>query len=222
MGAPHVCRCTNVAMKEWIDVSRPIAGGMVQWPGDPPLELRRVASIEAGGPSNSSVLSASVHIGTHIDAPLHFIADGADVASLPLDVLCGPATVIHVTESRHVEPADFEHLPPGQLQRVLFRTGNEALWQRAEFVRKFRALTPAAASRLVELGTRLVGIDYASVDRFDDADCPCHKALLGAGMAIIENLDLRGVAPGVYEMVALPLPLVDADGSPARVLLRPI
>jgi arylformamidase len=209
-------------MKEWIDISRPLVGGMVQWPGDPQLELRRVMAIEAGGESNSSVLSTSVHVGTHIDAPLHFIAGGADVASVPLAVLCGPVTVVHVAESRDVEPADFEQLPPGQLHRVLFRTSNEALWGHAEFVRDFRAISPSAASRLGEIGTRLVGIDYASVDRFDDADCPCHKTLLGAGMAIIENLDLRGIAPGVYEMVALPLRLVGADGSPARVLLRPI
>ena len=149
----------------WIDCTRTLRPGMIQWPDDPPFEVRRLADMSQGDAANLTLISGCVHLGTHVDAPRHFIREGQAVADLPLEVLCGPATVVQVREHRDVEPGDFENLPPAQLRRVLFRTTNEALWNQESFDREFTAISSAAAHRLVELGTRLVGIDYASVDR---------------------------------------------------------
>ena len=205
----------------WIDCTRTLRPGMIQWPEDTPFELGRVADMEEGDSANVTMFRGSVHLGTHVDAPRHFIRDGRAVADLPLEVLCGPASVVQVTEPRDVEPQDFEQLAPEQLRRVLFRTNNEALWNQASFDREFTAISPAAAGRLVELGTRLVGIDYASVDRYAATDRPVHQILCGADVIILENVDLSQVAPGRYELIALPIKLAEAEGAPARVILRP-
>jgi arylformamidase len=206
----------------WIDVSRPMQEGMVHWPGDRPFERRREGRIRGPGTCNTSSISCSVHIGTHIDAPLHFIADGPDIDSLGLDALCGPARVVQIDAPRDVAAADLDgqEIKPGD--RVLFKTPNQARWASGAFDTAFHAIGADAARWLVQRGVVAVGIDYLSIDPYDSTDKPAHYALLGAGVVVIEGLDLSQVGPGRYEMVALPLRLVGSDGSPARVILRPL
>ncbi len=208
-------------MSEWIDVSRTIRENMPQWPGDPPYQLQRVQHITGPGTANLSRLSTSLHIGTHIDAPLHYFPAGADVTSLPLEKLCGPARVIHLTAERDVEIQDLEPAGIGSGDRVLLRTANETLWQKPQFDENYYGLSGEAARWLADRGVVLVGIDYLSIDGFHAEAQPAHHALLGKGVVVIEALDLSGVSPGRYDMIALPLKLAGAEGSPARVILRP-
>jgi len=187
-----------------VDVSVPVRPGMIVYPGDPEVRLERVCSNEGDG-FNLSRLDLGVHSGTHVDAPLHFLADGAAVETLPLDVLVGPCVV--------VDGLDAAAVPRGA-ERVLFKTQNGRLWERDEFTEDFAELDGEAARALVAAGVRLVGIDYLSI-----GDEEAHRILLGAGVIAVEGLDLREVEPGEYRLVCAPLKLEGAEGAPARVLL---
>ena len=205
----------------WIDVTLPLTPGLPTWPGDPRLQLRRLKSIADGAGANVSELHCTVHAGTHVDAPLHFIEGAAGVERLPLEVLVGPCTVVGA-EAVHgdLRPVD---LPPSvDAERVLFKTRNSRLWGDTEagFTREYVAVGEALADELVSRGTRLVGVDYLSVERFDTHEYAVHRTLLAAGIVVVEGLDLSATEPGPYELCCLPLKLVGSDGSPARVLIR--
>jgi arylformamidase len=200
------------------DVTLPISPAMPVWPGDPPVSLKMVKRIEDGAKDNLSHLASSVHIGTHVDAPLHFIAGGGDISSLSLDVLIGPATVVALPDADAITAGDLARLNlPRQVKRLLFKTRNGAL-PPTEFSKDFVALTLDAAQWIVERGVRLVGVDYMSVEHFD-GDGSVHRALLGAGVVAVEGLDLRDVPPGDYTLYCLPMKLAGSEGAPARVIL---
>jgi len=188
-----------------VDVSVPVRPGMIVYPGDPEVRLERVSSIEDGDGFNLSRLDLGVHSGTHVDAPLHFLEDGAAVETLPLEVLVGPCVV--------VDGLDAAAVPRGA-ERVLFKTQNGRLWERDEFTEDFPELDGEAAQALVAAGVRLVGIDYLSI-----GDEEAHRILLGAAVVAVEGLDLVEVEPGEYRLVCAPLKLEGAEGAPARVLL---
>ncbi|KIL97793.1 Kynurenine formamidase bacterial [Paramagnetospirillum magnetotacticum MS-1] len=205
------------------DLTLPFGAGVPAWPGEPLPILTRLSDMDNGDACNVTRLNFAVHYGTHLDAPIHFIRDGADVASLALDVLMGPCSVVHVPDHvAEIGPAELEALavPPG-CERLLLATRNSALWNQPNhpFFTDFIAFTPAGAQWLVERGIKLVGIDYLSVQRFADAEPTTHRVLLGAGIVAVEGLDMRGIDPGEYELVCLPLKLIGADGSPCRVVL---
>jgi arylformamidase len=196
---------------EIFDISVPIRPGMITYPGDPEVHVERVVSIEHGDVANLTRLDFGVHTGTHVDAPVHFIDGGAGADALPLEVFLGPCEVVDATAADdEVGP----ELVPTDVERVLFKTRNSELWARESFDEGFVRIGLAAAERLVDNGVRLVGVDYLSVG------APAtHEALLGAGIAAIEGLDLRGVEPGQYSLACLPLRIVDSDGAPARAVL---
>jgi arylformamidase len=199
---------------EIIDVSVPVRPGMVTYPGDPPVVLERVRSIADGAGYNLSRLDLGVHSGTHVDAPLHFVANGASVEAFPLDVLIGPARVADVTAAEGpIRAGDVDVLPEG-VERVLLKTRNSELWGRESFSAEFVSLDAEGARVLVDRGVKLVGIDYLSI-----GDEEAHRVLLEAGVMAIEGLDLRGVEPGEYQLICAPLKLVGAEGAPARTLL---
>ena len=195
---------------EFFDISVPIRSGMVTYPGDPSVTVERVVTIGDDSPVNLSKIDMGLHSGTHVDAPVHFIEGAAGVDELPLDVLIGPCNVVAV-------PALDGSTVAGAVsrsERVLFKTPNSELWARDSFAEEFARLDEAAARVLVERGVRLVGVDYLSV-----GDEAAHQALLGAGVVAVEGLDLRGVEPGRYELICLPLRVVGSDGAPARAVL---
>jgi len=202
---------------EIFDVSVPIRDGMLHYSGNPPVHVTRVSSIEQGDPANVSELDMGAHSGTHVDAIDHFIEGGAGAEALPLDALIGPAEVVDATRATValdlVTLRDLE-LPPRGTERILFKTRNSQLWSRDEFTRDFVRLDGEAAAYLVERGARLLGIDYLSI-----GDAEAHRTLLSAGVVCVEGLDLRGIEPGPYELVCLPLKLVGSDGAPARTVL---
>lgn len=203
-----------------IDISLPIHPGMIVYEGDPGVDITPRLEIARGDTANVSLLSLGSHTGTHVDAPAHFIEGGATVEALPLDVLIGPALVAEVGCERLIGRRDLEPLPLGGHSRLLLKTLNSSLWSRGPFSRDFVALGEDGARYLVERGLRLVGMDYLSIEAFHSPGHPVHRHLLGAGMVIVEGLDLAYVAPGVYELVCLPLPVRGIDGAPCRAVLR--
>lgn len=204
------------------DVSLTIRPGMVVWPGDPAVDIFRQDKIEEGANANVSFMGIGVHTGTHVDAPYHFLQDGKTVDTLPLDVLVGKVLVVElddtVNEINHevVEPLRHRH----GIERILFKTRNSRYWLETgnEFHEDFIGISADGAQSLVEIGTRLVGIDYLSIAPFRKSR-PTHEILLRANMVVIEGLNLSGILPGEYSLYCLPLKLLNSDGAPARVIL---
>jgi arylformamidase len=203
------------------DITVPLSPALPVYPGDPEVTIMPLAQLQWGDAANVSRLVLSSHTGTHLDAPRHFFAEGLPIDGLDLHVLMGPARVCafpHVTT--HLTADDLRPLGLAGTKRLLLQTPNAALWQKTGFQTNYVALTESAACLLVEMGVQLVGIDYLSVDAFERQDFPVHRILLGAGVLILEGLDLRAVPPGDYELLALPLLLQHGDGAPVRAILR--
>jgi len=204
------------------DISLTITPNMAVWPGDPKPVLERVTKIEDGRNANGSNMSMSVHTGTHVDAPYHFLQDGSTVEKMPLKVLIGRAYVIHLSDDVDViTPAELEaaEIPP-RTRRVLIRTRNSKYWSKepGRFQEDFVGVDAAAAEYLVKRGVKLIGIDYLSVAPYKNSK-PTHITLLKAGVVIVEGLNLSQVPHGRYNLICLPLKLEGRDGSPARAVL---
>jgi len=202
------------------DVTVPLSSSVPAWPGEPRFEAQRIQRLEDGHAANVTRITASVHSGTHIDAPRHFLAGGASVDQLPLEILMGKARVLDLKVLDHIRRKDLEELDLRDDIRVLLKTRMSGQLRHSEFQQGFVALAEDAATYLVQVGIKLVGIDYLSIDPFDSKDHPAHHALLGAGVVIVEGLDLSEVPEGEYDMACLPLRIEGADGAPARVVLR--
>jgi arylformamidase len=205
------------------DLSVPIQPGMAVWPKDPGVALPLARSLARGDGANVTRIEMGAHTGTHMDAPCHFKPDGAGIDEVPLDTIIGPCRVFDLTEiPGHIDRAAVERCDLRGVTRALFKTRNSDRWARGEtaFDENFIAIVADGAQLLVERGIRLVGVDYLSVEPFGSKQHPVHHVLLNANVTIIEGLNLSAVTAGDYELIALPLRLRGADGSPARVVLR--
>jgi arylformamidase len=204
------------------DISLTISPTLPTWPGDPRLELDLFASMDQGSLYNATRINACVHLGTHIDAPRHFINNGATVDQLPLDVLTGPCYVAQLPDG--VEAITAEVLDrmeiTSDMKRILFGTRNSHFWAKGEsgFQTDFVALTEDGAEWLVERGVQLVGIDYLSIAPYSDP-IPAHLVFLKAGVVVVEGLNLSNVMRGFYDLYCLPLKIAGCDGAPARAIL---
>lgn len=204
-----------------IDITRTIGRDTLVYPGDTGPQLERTDVLEAGGVCNASRLHLSAHIGTHLDAPSHFIPGGATIDALPLDRFRLPAVVIDTGAARSITP---DLLAPASIaagDAVLFKTTNGALG-REQFTNDFVCLTVETAQALAAMDVGLVGIDYLSVERDGDPAVPVHKTLLGAGIVILEDADLRRVPAGRYRLMCFPLRLHATEASPCRAVLEPL
>jgi arylformamidase len=200
----------------WIDLSRPLHIGMPVWPGDTPFSLQFSAQLAKGDSVNVGALHLSTHTGTHVDAPLHFIDNAADISSLNPERFIGPAYVLACDNVTIIEPAHLRAVPMGT-RRLLIRT---AAWQHPQqFPHRIPLLSQASVIRLAELGVQLLGIDVPSVDDLDSTQLPIHRALHAHGICILESLDLTHAPAGEGFLVALPLPINGGDASPVRALL---
>ena len=207
---------------EWIDVSVPLKSGMVKWPDNPPVQIVRALDMERGDDCTVSVLSMGSHTGTHVDAPAHFVRGGRGLDQVPLDATFGPCRVVEIDDPESIKPAALEPLGIREGERILFKTRNsERCWATDEFVPDFVYISTEAGRYLVERGVRTVGVDYLSVGGYEKNGVEVHRALLEAGVCLIEGLDLSRVKPGAYDLVCLPLRIVGGDGGPARAILRP-
>jgi arylformamidase len=213
----------EAADRHWIDVSVPLKTGMVNWPGDPEPRFDRISEIELGAVAAVTLCRMTVHTGTHMDAGRHFLADGSGIDEFPLEVGIGRARVIHCPDVPAIGRAEIEGKGIQKGERILFKTRNSrARWDNREFQRDFVGLDASAAKFLAEAGVGLVGIDYLSIGRFEADGVETHKTLLGAGIWIVEGLNLAGVEEADYDMVCLPLRIEGCDGAPARVVLRAV
>jgi arylformamidase len=209
---------SSAATTEWIDVSVPIYGGMIYWPDNPQIEIDAIMHLERGDVCTVSSLKMGTHTGTHIDGPNHFLPGGSGTDEVPLHNLIGPARVIGIEDPRAVRQGELSKHKLGHSERLLFKTVNSRRsWNFSEFVSDFVSIAEDAANYLTELKTLTVGIDYLSAGSPE-----VHRTLLGAGVVIIEGLNLSEVSPGEYEFICLPLRIVGGDGAPARALLKPL
>ena len=207
----------------WIDVSVPIRNGMVRWPRDSKVRVRRSLDMARGDDVNLTVVSMGAHAGTHVDAPVHFLRSGRGIDEMPLSAMIGPARVIEI---RDPESIKVEELRPHRIrrgERILFKTRNSTrCWGTYRFVKDFVCVSLDAARLLASRRVRTIGVDYLSVGCFEKDNHQTHITLLKAGVWLIEGLDLSQVGPGKYDLLALPLRLEGCDGAPARVLIRQI
>lgn len=209
------------AHRQLWDISAPVHSGSPVYPGDVAYSQRWCATVSADCPVNLSAITLSPHIGSHADAPLHYQADGLAVGWLALEPFIGPCRVIHVMgcgpliEWQHLAPAlaDGADVPPRVLVRTYYRAPVQ--WDAT-----LTAFAPATLERLADAGVLLVGTDSASVDPADSTLLPSHQVLRQRQMRVLENLLLNAVPEGDYELIALPLRLMQADASPVRAVLR--
>lgn len=209
-------------MTRIFDISLPVHPDMVVWPGDPRVEMRRLSKIEDGDICNVTHLSTAVHAGTHVDAPYHFLKDGTTVETLALDLLVGLAQVVQIPDQFDVIDRKAV-MEAGILQgivRVLFKTRNVKIRESgsAKFDRTFVAVSAEGAEALLEMGVKLVGVDYLSVAPFNNSQPP-HEILLNEKVILLEGIVLDDVEPGLYTLCCLPIKLVGSDGAPARTIL---
>jgi len=211
----------NENSSDWIDISLPIHSGRIVWPGDPEVKIEKLLQIEKGDICNTRHLSCPVHVGTHVDAPLHFIEGGDGIETLPLSSLAGKARVIEIINKTEIPLDEIEGKGIKEDDIVLFKTINSAKYlKEKKFNENYVYLSTAATNYLVAKNISTVGIDYYSIAGVNSNLIECHQVLLGAGVAIIEGLDLSKINPGLYEFVCLPLKIVGSDGAPARAIIR--
>lgn len=205
-----------------IDISVPLRPEMPVWPGDAPFCHRFVTHLDSGGSSTLSRISMGSHAGTHLDAPMHMISGAAPLEAISLDVFVGPACVVEVPDVMLVTAAHLEarQVPEGT-RRVLLKTRNSSFWSLPDtsFRQDFTALSSDGARWLVDRGVFLVGIDYLSIEQYENGS-QVHEILLGNNVCILEGLDLSAARPGSYELMALPLSIPGIEGSPVRAILK--
>ena len=209
------------------DVSVAISEKTPVYEGDPKVEIETAHAIARGDAANVSKLCFGLHTATHVDAPNHFIEGTGKVDELPLEVLIGKARVVELPkDAMAIEVSHIKNANLQGVERVLFKTRNSDFWNDSAqgFRKDFTYIAFKAAKELVNLGIKLVGIDYLSVEKFGSEDFGTHLTLLGAQVVIIEGLDLREVSSGDYELICLPLKIAGGtgDGAPARTILREI
>ncbi|MBP1930855.1 arylformamidase [Ammoniphilus resinae] len=207
-------------MKKIIDISQPLDHRTVVWPGDTPFSYDLTWTTQDSGSVNVGQIQMSTHTGTHIDAPFHFNDEGQRVIQLDLDVYVGDALVIHLPKTNSIGPKELDGIDLQGITRLLIRT--DAWTDRRVFPSEIPFLEPQLAGYLADRGIRLVGVDLPSVDPLDSKELSAHHQLSAYGIAILEGIVLEHVQPGAYELIALPLALAEADGSPVRAVLRTI
>ncbi|MGH7321097.1 MAG: cyclase family protein [Candidatus Rokuibacteriota bacterium] len=200
------------------DISPRVTPALAVWPGDTPPARHVLLDLAQGDTVTLSTLHATVHLGAHADAPSHYGLGAPDIAVRSLDLYLGPCQVMRVPVPRATRVGRTDLTGEIGAERLLLATGTYP--DPSRFTADFAALSPELIEAAHAAGTRLIGIDTPSVDLFDSKDLPAHQACLRADMAILEGLVLRDVPEGTYELIALPLPLVEFDASPVRAILR--
>ena len=201
------------------DITRSLTPQTAVWPGDTPFTQRWTSRIDQGSSVNLSAVAFSLHAGTHADAPLHFLANGASIDSVPLDRFIGPAWVVEVErDAEAITPDHVEAARTADVRRVLFKTRSSDVPD-GQWDPHFVPILPETIAYLGGRGIVLVGTDAPSVDPENSKALPAHKTLAQHGIVNLENLALGGIAPGPYDLVALPLKLHGLDAAPLRAIL---
>ena len=201
------------------DITVPLRAGMLQYPKDPLYQRDWWYAIDQGNDCNVSNVHLSVHTGTHMDAPFHFLNGGQTLDQLPPDRFIGDCRLVQVTGRQSIDAEDLKPLAPKPGERLLLKTDNADGMRSDAFNPRYVALTEAAAHYLAGCGVMAVGIDYLSIEPYGQ-NGEVHRILLGAGIVIYEGYDASAVPPGDYELLALPMLIEKSDGAPCRMILR--
>ncbi|WP_338779852.1 arylformamidase [Metabacillus sp. FJAT-52054] len=202
----------------WIDISQPLNSKIGHWPGDTPFSYETVYTKEQTGSVNIGKITTSLHSGTHVDAPFHFDDRGPKINELDINLFIGPARVIDMTDQLQISRETVSRYNLDGVTRLLIKT---AVPNKPEiFTEKIVPLDPDCGAFLKEKGIFLIGVDVPSVDQLDSKDMAAHHALYKNGVHILENIMLDEIEPGDYDLVALPLPIEGADGSPVRAVIK--
>ena len=214
-----ISKKNNSKNSGWIDISVPLREGMVVFAFENNMQIERRYSMERGDMGNNSSIHMGVHTGTHMDAPRHVLANGQTIDQMPLSDAIGPARVIEIRDHKAIKAEELKQYKFKRGERILFKTLNsQRCWKTDTFIADFVYITEDAAQLLADAGVRLVGIDYLSVG----GPGATHRILLGAGIWLLEGLDLSAVGVGNYNLICLPLKLVRTEASPVRAVLQPI
>lgn len=200
-----------------IDISLPLQPGLPPWPGDQSFVRTTKLKREVGGDANISHITTSAHYATHADAPFHFKDHGATIDQIDPERYCGPAQVVHATDHRWLRPETFAGVDLTAAPRLLVHT--DCRRDLNQFPYDYPSIAPELVPVLAAAGVKLIGLDAPSVDPMNGTGMIAHHALADADILIVENLDLRHVAPGLYELYAAPLKIVGSDGAPLRAVL---
>jgi arylformamidase len=201
------------------DISLTLSPQCIRWVTAQPLELIERKRMSRGDANNSSSVHTSVHAGTHVDAPFHFVPEGVTIESLPLETFIGPARVCAAEPGSHITAADVSKAGLQGETRVLFKTRNSMLLKKGVYDPSFAPFSVDGAKALVDLGVKLVGLDYLSAAGADE-QVPVHRAFLDRGVVLLEGIDLSDIPPGRYELFCPPVKLAGSDGAPCRAVLR--
>ncbi|WP_246943998.1 arylformamidase [Bacillus pinisoli] len=202
----------------WIDISQPLSPSTAVWPGDTRFQFSLSWTKEQSGSVNVGKIEMSTHTGTHIDAPYHFDDQGKRVLDLDVNRYIGKAFIMDITGKASIQVQDLQHLEISDYHIIIFKTMS---WKnRHEFPATITYLEKGVAQYLAGKGIQLVGLDVPSVDPVDSKELIAHHELAENDIHILEGLVLDDIAEGYYELVALPLPIKEADGSPVRAVIR--
>jgi arylformamidase len=213
---------------KWTDISWPLRGKITQLPDNTKTLVQEISMVmerSKGDATDLFALNIISHTGTHIDAPLHFIPNGATIDTMPIDAIMGLARIIEITDPVSVKVAELMAYNIQSGERILFKTQNSSkCYKTSEFVEDYVYLSTEAAHFLVDKKVSVVGLDYIAISSWSDKDNlkAVHETLLGAGIWILESINLEGVRPGPCELICLPLRLAGGDAAPARAIVRPL
>ena len=208
----------QIKLKKIFDITRTLGKDEICYPDDQPFEATQAFSIEKADSFNLMQLNLSNHAGTHIDAPKHFFIDGKILDSFPVNHFFMEAIVIEILSGSEITSQEISEYEFPQNGAVLFKTKNQHL-SRKKFNPNYVYLNQQAAQKLVESKIALVGIDYISIESFFQKECPTHKLLLQSEILILEDIDLKTVPPGNYQLICLPIKIFNSDAAPCRAVL---
>lgn len=218
-GAP-----TALPSDGWIDATATLDPSTTPvYEGDAPMRFDFLKDMRKGDPLTLSAYSLGAHSGTHVDAPMHFVAGGASIDQVPLAPLIGPARVLDIADDvQSIDAAELDRHAWRGASRLLFRTRSSLRgWMSSSlFHRDFTYIAPDAAQRMADAGVVLVGVDYISAEQFGAPAPLAHRTLLGKGIPIVEGLALANVPAGDYDLIVLPMKVGGHEGAPARAVLR--
>lgn len=213
-----IAREGGVDMYAWIDISQTLSNTIAHWPGDEPFHFTVPITKKQTGSVNIGRITTSPHTGTHVDAPFHFDNNGKTIEEISIDTYIGTAKVIDVTDAEKVTAKLLENHDLSGVTRILLKTRKEILEE--QFPEKFMTVDENVGPYLRSLGVQLLGTESPSVDHVTSKELPAHHSLGENGIHILENIVLTDVDPGMYDLIALPLKIKGADGSPVRAVIR--
>lgn len=204
-----------------IDISISLGEKIPYWPGSSGVKIRQVSDMEKGGVCNETSIDMNSHVGTHIDAPRHFLPAGKAIDQMHLSVFMGSVFVVHLPRAKKITSVELEKVKiPNGIRRILFKTSNSSLWKKrvSKFTKKYVGITPDAAIWLSKRDLVLIGVDYLSVADFDEA-AAVHEVLFKENIALLEGINLTKATQGMYELICFPIKASGLEASPVRAVL---